>query len=400
MAPPALGAAAYHGIAGEFLRAVGPYTEATDAGILAHLLPAVATLVGPGPYIFAGNEQFARLFTVLVGPTNSGRKGTAAHPIDRLMLKVDREFWQGQRANGLSSGEGLIQRVADIRTKDDDGKPKTVPVEKRLYVVEEELSRVLANIRREGNILSQVIRAAFDSGDLATLTVEPRQANGAHICIVGHITPRELKERLNHVEMANGFGNRFLWFFVKSDKLLPRPKPIPSEIFRRFAERLRALYVPKSRSVELDDGAMKRWEGVYPELRQDRPGLSGAMVARGSAIVLRLALLYALMDKKKKIGVEHLEAALAVWDYNTASAKILFQSATGDPLADKILELLGTGPMTRTEMNKHLSYGQKQLLGGALQILVKAKLARSVKVKREGAGRPATRWELCKGKTQ
>src|SRR5262249_505248 len=46
--PPELGEAAYLGFTGKFLRAVAPYTEATDAGILAHFLPAVGTLLGSG----------------------------------------------------------------------------------------------------------------------------------------------------------------------------------------------------------------------------------------------------------------------------------------------------------------------------------------------------------------
>src|SRR5262249_27441524 len=42
-APPVLTEAAYLGLVGDFLRAVDSYTEATDAGVLAHLLPAVGT---------------------------------------------------------------------------------------------------------------------------------------------------------------------------------------------------------------------------------------------------------------------------------------------------------------------------------------------------------------------
>src|SRR5262249_3371981 len=75
IALPELGEAAYYGFIGEFLRAVAPYTEATDAGILAHFLPAVGTIIGPGPYIWAGTKQSPRVNTVLVGPTNTGRKG-------------------------------------------------------------------------------------------------------------------------------------------------------------------------------------------------------------------------------------------------------------------------------------------------------------------------------------
>jgi hypothetical protein len=49
-----IGPDAYHGFVSEFLRAVAPFTEATDAGVLAHLLPALGALVGPRCYVWAG----------------------------------------------------------------------------------------------------------------------------------------------------------------------------------------------------------------------------------------------------------------------------------------------------------------------------------------------------------
>ena len=178
VAPPVLGEDAYHGLMGEFLRGVAPYTEATDAAVLAHLIPAVGTLIGPGPTFYAGNDQPARVNSVVVGDTSSGRKGTSSYPPDKLMEDVAPDLWHLIRAGGLSSGEGLIARVADKRDK--EGKP--IPAEKRAYVLEEEFARVLANTRREGNILSAVIRQAFDSGNLATMTVEPRQGvRSAHL---------------------------------------------------------------------------------------------------------------------------------------------------------------------------------------------------------------------------
>jgi hypothetical protein len=401
LATPELGEAAYLGFAGEFLRAVAPYTEATDAGILAHLLPAVGTLVGSGPYVWAGNKQPARVNTVLVGPTNAGRKGTAFGPVDLLMQRVDPQFWARQRVNGLSSGEGLIAYVADREEDNEDGETVIAVAEKRLYVVEEEFSRVLANISREGNILSQVIRACFDNGNLATLTVVPRRASGCHISITGHITPEELFDRLKHIEMANGFGNRFLWFTVKSAKVMPRTRPIPGKVFQPFEPRLRALHTlaekRKDRPVQMDSSASKLWESVYPALREDHPGLVGAMISRGSTMVLRLALIYALLNRELNrltIGVEHLKAALAVWEYCEESARLLFQSRTGDPLGDKLLRLLRPGPMTRDGFNSHLSEKQKGEVRQVLAKLEAANLIRKTKVGHAGAGRPAERWEL------
>ena len=142
--PPTLREAAYHGIIGEFIRAVSPFTEATDAGILAHLLPVFGVYIGPGPYVVGGDNQPARINTTLVGPTSTGRKGTSFAPINRLMRRIDCDFWERLYVAGLSSGEGLIQKVSDERTRNEDtGEWEVTPVEKRLYVKEGEFSRIL-----------------------------------------------------------------------------------------------------------------------------------------------------------------------------------------------------------------------------------------------------------------
>jgi hypothetical protein len=392
--PPVLGDAALHGFVGDYVRAIAPYTEATCPGILAHLLPAVGMIVGPKPHVWGGNEQPARLNTVLVGPTSSGRKGTSLVPVDLLMKVVDRQLWTEQKVKGLSSGEGLIVFVADEKYIDENGEEQVRPKEKRVYVVEEEFSKVLANTLRDTNILSQIMREAFDSGDLQKLTVESRRAQGAHICIVGHITRRELLARFSEIEMANGFGNRFLWFVVKSDKDLPDAPRIPHELIREFAYRLRDVvaFAHNKEGLKRDDHANELWKTVYSYLKSDKPGLQGAMLARGGAIVLRLSLIYALLDKSAVIEKHHLEAALAVWEYSEQSVRLLFSEKTGGSLSDKILTLLTEGPMQTSEFYRHILKDAKEIQA-ALLYLESIGRVRKTKLSPSGRGRPAIRWE-------
>jgi hypothetical protein len=401
--PPPLGEAAYHGPLGHFLRDLASHTEATDAAVLAHLLPALGVYIGPGPHCCdgSGNKQPPRVNTVLVGPTSTGRKGTALAPVDRAMELFDPEFWKAQRVGGLATGEGLVAKVADREEWDEATKTKnTIIVDKRLYVVEEEFSKVLAQIRRDNNILSQIFRESFDSGNLAVMTRgAPLQAFGAHISVTGHITPEELLDRFNHIEMANGFGNRFLWFAIKSDKVLPRCQPIPDAVFTEFLKRIRHVKSINAAPVPLADASMGLWEKeIYPSLREDKPGMSGHLIARGSAIVLRLALIYFLLDPPSKgvskgIAPVHMDAALAVWDYCTKSVEMLFKTKAGTFLGDKILDLLSAGPMTTDAMNDHLSIKQKADAPRERANLEAAGLIRRTVRKPEGAGRPATVWE-------
>jgi hypothetical protein len=65
--------------------------------------------------------------------------------------------------------------------------------------------------------------------------------------------------------------------------------------------------------------------------------LLGSVIARAEAQVTRLALIYALLDRRDQIEVVHLKAALAVWEYCEASATRIFGKMVGDPVADEIL---------------------------------------------------------------
>jgi len=394
-APLKLGEAAYHGFVGEFIRAVSPYTEATDAALLGHLLPAVGSIIGPGPYVWGGDEQPARVNTVLPGPTSTGRKGTAKAINKKLLRAVDAKFCDEQCVGGMSSGEGVIQKVSDRHSKDKDGNEQIEMVEKRLLVVEPEFSRVLLQSQRLGNILSQVLRESYDSGNLNVLTRNPLSAINAHICIVGHITVEELRKRLTETEMANGFANRFLWLYTESEKELPDAKPLPILLISRFAQRLSKIIIfsQKQLRIEKDEQATELFNSVYGHLRSAKPGLQGSMLARGESIVLRVALIYALLDESKIIRREHIEAALAVWEYNVQTVKLIFgDSEVGDSLQEHLYKLLAAGPLTATEFHSHTNKSATEIKA-ALTYLESIGRVQQVKVSHKGAGRPAVQWQ-------
>ena len=94
--------------------------------------------------------------------------------------------------------------------------------DKRLLVVETEFSSVLKMLLRQGNILGEILRQAWDSGNLRLLTKNnAAKATGAHISLIGHITGDELLRCLSETDQANGFGNRILWPSVRRSKYLP-----------------------------------------------------------------------------------------------------------------------------------------------------------------------------------
>ncbi len=223
---PVMGRDAYFGLVGEVVRAIEPHTEADPVAILIQYLAFFGNAVGRGPHFrVEGDRHFTVLNAVLVGQTAKSRKGTSAGRV-REIFKVADEEWESQRIkSGLSSGEGLINEVRDPVEKEGEHGPELVDAgvdDKRLMILEAEFAGALTVMRRHGNILSRVVRDAWDGRDLAVLIKnKPTRASGAHISIVGHITADELRASLDRTSMANGYANRFLFACVRRARLLP-----------------------------------------------------------------------------------------------------------------------------------------------------------------------------------
>jgi hypothetical protein len=398
---PQMDKAAYYGLAGDVVRVIAPDSESDPVAILAQYLAAFGNIVGNAPYYLVESDRHtANIFCVLVGVSAKGRKGTASGRV-RAIAKLADETWFIERtAGGLSSGEGLIHAVRNPQSKW-NAKDKVEEVvdpgvlDKRLMVTEAEFAGALSVMERHGNTLSPVIRSAWDGHRLQTLTKNsPLKADGAHISIVAHITETEARARLTRTDMANGFANRFLFFCVRRSKLLAHGGNLDEAKLRDLGERTRKAVeaARKLVRVTMTEAAAKAWEAAYPDLSADRPGLLGAVVARAEAQVIRLTLVYALLDCTHRIDLAHLEAAMAVWAYCEESATRIFGDSLGDPVSDEILIALRRGgSMTRSDIHnlfgRHRSADQ---IGIALSLLLKT--GRAKFETRQTGGRPVETW--------
>lgn len=190
--------------------------------------------------------------------------------------------------------------------------------DKRALIIEAEFSSPLRVAAREGNTLSAIIRDAWDTGDLCTLTKNsPARATGAHISIIGHVTREELLRYMNSTEMGNGFANRFLWACVRRSKCLPDGGNFQIGKHSALLERLMDCiqFARTAGEIARDGAAGEVWRAVYPTLSAGRPGLLGSIISRAPAQVVRLSLLFALLDCSPVIREAHTLAALSVWDY-------------------------------------------------------------------------------------
>jgi hypothetical protein len=409
---------AFHGLAGKIVRMIEPHTESDPVALLLNLHAFFGNAVGHGPhYRVEGTNHGPNLFVLQIGDSAKARKGTGADRVKQVFRFADEEWLTRRVQNGLSSGEGVIWEVRDpVRKMVKDGKgANAVMVEeevdqgvsdKRLMVLESEFAGALRVMQREGNILSRVLRDAWDRGDLGTMVkTSPARATGACISIIGHITSTELRECLDRTEMANGFANRFLFACVRRSKFLPFGGELREQEIAEMGAKVRDA-IARARligNVAMTDEAKEGWRQLYEQLSGDRPGLLGALTARAEAQVVRLALLYALWAGEERIGIDHLTAAMAVWEYCQAAVEYIFGDSLGDVVADSILAALrgAASGLTRTEISALFSRNTPaNQISRAIGELERRGLAYQRKISpAAGAGRPAETWFAGKADT-
>jgi hypothetical protein len=378
---------AYYGLAGDLVRAVADVTEADPVALLGTTLAIFGAVAGPGCAVYQGSSQRPNLFVVLVGDTSSGRKGTslavAREPFAQAYGEYDRLL-----VPGLGSGEGLIAR---LRPKDDGA------CEPRALVIESEYARLLTAMGREGSTLSPVLRDAFDGSPMGRfLARESSLVTNHHVGLLAHITPTELRDKLRDTDAASGYGNRHLWLAVRRTRLIPFPQN-PSGLVAPYIEALHRAIVEAQppRELHLTDRARERWESLYAELAmRKRWGLAGALTARAEAQIVRLALVYALLDRAPAIELPHLEAGIALEAYAERSALHIFGDSTGSGDADSIRRTLrdNVDGMTRSDLRAETGIRDGSRMTRALDLLAGLQLVATTRGQASDRGGPRPEW--------
>lgn len=355
---PALHPAALHGPIGEVLARIAPTTEAHPAGILAQTLALIGAMIGDGPHVVIGGSKHpARIWPMIVGRTGSGRKGESlaqARKFVSSFSSFSSYFVEHCLASGLSSGEGLVAHFQPPGAKEDDQQR-----DRRLAVTEVEFARTLAASKRESSTLGPMLRTLWEQDSAQVMTrTEPLKVTGIHLVVIAHITARELRMRLSDADVAGGTVNRFLPIAVKQTKLLvdETDEPDTAELAAHIAATVQAAHHAPAHRYRRTPAAQAYWARIYRVLSEsEMDGPLGEVLARAPAYVLRLALLYAVLDRAEDLEPEHLRAGLAVIKYSIDSARGIFGDLAGTGDQNKLAEALqaaGDEGLTRAEISK------------------------------------------------
>jgi len=342
-------------VAGDIVRKIEPHTETHPAALLVQLLIGAGNIIGRGPYVLTErDEQHANLFGLIVGESSRGRKGTSWGHVRHILAQVDLSWESSKIMGGLASGEGVIAELKDNEDGNDESR------DKRLLLMENEFAQVLRVLQRDGNTLSPIIRNAWDSGTLRNMSKgSPLRATGCHISMIGHITRAELSRLLTPNDAANGFANRILWVYSSRTRLLPDGGAIQSVDFTNEIKTLRVAIreARKRGKIKLSEEARRYWHEIYPDLTKDLPGRWGEVTSRAEAQVIRLALIYCLLDGKECIELSHLQAAETLWNYCSESARWAFMEFQCSRNAQRLLAALEKGPLTLARISKDVFRG-------------------------------------------
>jgi hypothetical protein len=301
-------------------------------GILGSLLAMAAVGIGPGPHVKVGNDRHPLLiWPLLFGRTGTGRKGSATASA-AVFFKAASDDYPGYLTSGLSSGEGLIERI-----RDGDGGAE----DKRLLCIETEFGTVMTRAGREGSTLAEVCRQAWQGEPLSVLNRKQYRASSSHIGIIGHIAPKDFRRRLAAADLAAGTYNRYLPLFVERSRRLPIPEGAdPADVADLGGRLMQSLQVAGTvNRLRLGSGAEKLWRGeLYDEFTEadDDEAQWAEFMRRAAPYCLRIAGLYAALEGRDDISETHLAAAGALVRYSADSARYVLAGQLRDPRLDRL----------------------------------------------------------------
>src|SRR5690606_8740963 len=132
-----------------------------------------------------------------------------------------------------------------------------------------------------------------------------------------HVTKEELRSLLSKEDLHGGTANRFLFCLSRRQRELPFGGKVAEVALARIGAALQTcIDQAKQRGeIPLSDAGRLAWPAIYHELQRDEkaPGILGKLLARATAQVRRLAMIFGIIDNSASVDKRHLAGALEVW---------------------------------------------------------------------------------------
>ena len=293
-----MGDDAFHGLAGDIVQILQEHSEASSEALLAPFLVIAGNYFGRTPVFPTGAmEQRCNLHCALVGTTGS-RKSTAVKTVQWLFTHLGMDLPKDRFFQGLVSGETI--RLAASHSA------------AQVYF-HDDLGSLLSEHRRT---LSSTLRSAWDG---TTFSLHPgAEIVNPHIGIIVGATPGELRW-LSSLEPAAGLCSRFLWIHSRRAATIPtgaHPEAVSARLLPYVSDLRAAIDFVEARAPRYeysrDVAAEELWVDLYHDLQKIASRDNG-LFRRAATQIVRLSMVYAILDRAHVIKPPHLTAALAVW---------------------------------------------------------------------------------------
>jgi hypothetical protein len=331
---------AFYGPLGELVKRIEPFVPNNILALYCELLVAVGTIIGRRAVIrYIEDEHFSNLFLIMVGKTGVG-KGTSWSIIKRIATAIDPTF-PSLVPTDSASAPGLIALVRDPSVKTVHGKTtKDEGVkDKRRLVLFEEMETLFTSMARQGSTLDQTWRLAWAGRSLENNAKVQERATDPHLSTVCQITPEAFNDALaqrGYRCLTNGFINRFLIVPVTKERRIHRGGPLPDvdDLVRPVRSSLESLgpaepnAVP--REIKWAPECDEEWDLFCDAIDDGDPYLEGVEAAYGrlKPMVMRVAMILAVIDGESLIHLGHLRAAKALCLRLLDASRHFFSSKT------------------------------------------------------------------------
>lgn len=329
---------------GRMVLELDPFTEGDPVGVLGSLVSIFSAYVGPSVRVkTARGTSPLTVWTVLVGVTGKGRKGTATDHARRLVEAGFNAWPETGIISGVpNTGLGFAMLLDERKGEGEFPAP--------VVLVQEEVDRLVGDAKKDIR-LGSALREAWDGKPIVHKTSRDNiRVRDPHVAIIGHVQPKNWGAIAGSKDATGGTYNRLLPLWVTQSKSIPVfSAPDPTAEFEKVGQKLRmaGVYAREVKEVRVTPESAEWFEEITrPQVDMLTHGNEelAQLAERALPHVVRIAALYALADMRETIGPEDFDSALALVAYAVDTIRFVIPETGGESLVSKIRSHLINNP--------------------------------------------------------
>ncbi len=340
----------------QYMQILEDVTEAPRSYHLFTFLTIVGMLVGRSAYISWGADKiFPNLWTMIVGHTGRARKSSTINKGRAILNDIAPDV---QVLSSLSTWEGLLSAMQ--RSNDNIVLRNEVTI-----VCMSEFDGFLKKTRQDSiaHLIPQLCDLYDCQADVRSVTKgNPLVVKNPFFSILAGIQPEVLEKSFQSNDVHGGFAGRFIYVYDVSDKEIPIPIWNKQKEYNALLMELNAIKITntKERAYAISDDCIEIWNLFYHTYRTPNgdPPLLLQLNDRMQNHVLKIAMLFAILDESDNIDKKHLVDAVSIgyWlMYNNRKLFGMLGISEQQRIEQKIIDLIGVGVCNRREIFQSLS---------------------------------------------